>query len=117
MSPPGSVKRSVMRRGLPIRKERDHRSLPSGPGSTLTDPHRSTTKGRARPIVKEEGASLSMAVEHTPQPSLPAAPRAGEAITVRRKFTQPGVHPFDTVEWELRDARIGHGDRVAFEQR
>ncbi|MEA2222397.1 MAG: ribonucleoside-diphosphate reductase alpha chain, partial [Solirubrobacteraceae bacterium] len=30
---------------------------------------------------------------------------------------KPGVDPFDTVEWELRDARIGHGDRVAFEQR
>ena len=29
----------------------------------------------------------------------------------------PGRHPFDAVEWELRDARIGHGDRVAFEQR
>ena len=28
----------------------------------------------------------------------------------------PGVHPFDTVEWEMRDARIGHGDKVAFEQ-
>jgi ribonucleoside-diphosphate reductase alpha chain len=27
------------------------------------------------------------------------------------------MHPFDTVEWESRDARIGHGDRVAFEQR
>ncbi len=27
------------------------------------------------------------------------------------------MHPFDTVEWELRDARIGHGDKVAFEQR
>src|SRR5208282_2207278 len=25
--------------------------------------------------------------------------------------------PFDAVEWELRDARIGHGDRVAFEQK
>ena len=31
-------------------------------------------------------------------------------------FTSPGTHPFETVEWELRDARIGHGDRVAFEQ-
>ena len=35
---------------------------------------------------------------------------------MRRFFTTPGVHPFDAVEWELRDARIGHGDRVAFEQ-
>ena len=39
------------------------------------------------------------------------------ALTLRRVFTTPGVHPFDTVEWELRDARIGHGDRIAFEQR
>ena len=31
-------------------------------------------------------------------------------------LTTAGTHPFDTVEWELRDARIGHGDRVAFEQ-
>ncbi|HEX5853453.1 MAG TPA: vitamin B12-dependent ribonucleotide reductase [Solirubrobacteraceae bacterium] len=39
-----------------------------------------------------------------------------QALSIRRFFTKPGVHPFETVEWELRDARIGHGDRVAFEQ-
>jgi ribonucleoside-diphosphate reductase alpha chain len=38
------------------------------------------------------------------------------ALSIRRFFTTPGVHPFDTVEWEVRDARIGHGDRVVFEQ-
>ena len=27
------------------------------------------------------------------------------------------MHPFDAVDWELRDARIGQGDSVAFEQR
>jgi len=43
-----------------------------------------------------------------------AAP--GEALSIRRFFTTQGVHPFDTVEWEVRKARIGHGDRVAFEQ-
>ncbi|HEU4658246.1 MAG TPA: vitamin B12-dependent ribonucleotide reductase, partial [Capillimicrobium sp.] len=42
---------------------------------------------------------------------------AGEALRVRRLFTTPGVHPFETVEWEIRDARIGHGDKIAFEQR
>jgi ribonucleoside-diphosphate reductase alpha chain len=42
---------------------------------------------------------------------------ASEALRVRRLFTTPGVHPFDTVEWELRDARIGHGDKVHFEQK
>ena len=41
---------------------------------------------------------------------------SGERLSIGRFFTSPGVHPFDAVEWELRDARIGHGDRVAFEQ-
>jgi ribonucleoside-diphosphate reductase alpha chain len=40
----------------------------------------------------------------------------GKALFIRRLFTTPGVHPFEAVEWELRDARIGHGDRIAFEQ-
>jgi len=39
------------------------------------------------------------------------------SLEIRRRFTQPGVHPFDTVQWERRDARIGHGDKVSFEQR
>src|ERR687894_198299 len=57
-------------------------------------------------------------MEHSPQTALTTpAPRAGEALSVRRVFTKPGVHPFDEVEWELRDARIGHGDRVVFDQR
>src|SRR3954454_11557970 len=44
------------------------------------------------------------------------APQAGRALAVRRLFTRKGVHPFESVQWERRDARIGHGDRVAFEQ-
>ncbi|HVW18701.1 MAG TPA: vitamin B12-dependent ribonucleotide reductase, partial [Solirubrobacteraceae bacterium] len=53
----------------------------------------------------------------TPQTETAHDVRAGEALTIERVFTSPGVDPFDTVEWEVRDARIGHGDRVAFEQR
>src|SRR5215212_7511074 len=57
-------------------------------------------------------------MEQTPQTTIATAPRkTGEALSVRRLFTKPGVHPFDEVEWEIRDARIGHGDRVAFEQK
>ncbi len=41
---------------------------------------------------------------------------AGEALRLTRFFTQPDAHPFDGVEWELRDARIGHGGKVSFEQ-
>src|SRR3954453_19878238 len=56
-------------------------------------------------------------MEQTPQTTIATPPRSGEALSVRRLFTRPGVHPFDEVEWEIRDARIGHGDRVAFEQK
>src|SRR5215813_9424317 len=43
----------------------------------------------------------------TPQTTLTHDPRAGEALSVRRLFTRPGVHPFDTVEWETRTAAVG----------
>ncbi len=43
----------------------------------------------------------------TPQTTLTHEPRAGEALSVRRLFTRPGVHPFDTVEWEARTAAVG----------
>ncbi len=56
-------------------------------------------------------------MESPPQTAL-AHDRAGRsALSIRRFFTSAGTHPFDAVEWELRDAHIGHGDRVAFEQR
>jgi ribonucleoside-diphosphate reductase alpha chain len=45
-----------------------------------------------------------------------AAQTAAGGVEVRRLFTSPGRHPFDGVEWEIRDARIGHGEKVAFEQ-
>ena len=56
-------------------------------------------------------------MDQAPETTTMTQPKTGEALTVRRLFTTPGVHPFDTVEWELRDARIGHGDKVSFEQR
>ncbi|HEY5262114.1 MAG TPA: vitamin B12-dependent ribonucleotide reductase [Solirubrobacteraceae bacterium] len=40
----------------------------------------------------------------------------GAGLRLRRLLSTPEVHPFDAVEWETRDARIGHGDRIAFEQ-
>jgi ribonucleoside-diphosphate reductase alpha chain len=51
------------------------------------------------------------------QPIISHEAAAGEALAIRRYFTSDGTHPFESVEWELRDAHIGHGDRVAFEQR
>jgi ribonucleoside-diphosphate reductase alpha chain len=43
--------------------------------------------------------------------------RATDAgLTVERRFTTPGIHPFDEVEWEVRDAVIGDPSKPAFEQ-
>jgi ribonucleoside-diphosphate reductase alpha chain len=55
-------------------------------------------------------------MNQTPHPTISHETASGEALTVKRFFTTPGTHPFETVEWELRNALIGHGDRVAFEQ-
>jgi ribonucleoside-diphosphate reductase alpha chain len=41
----------------------------------------------------------------------------GAGVSVPRRFSQAGVHPFDAVEWEIRDAVIGDPDKPAFEQR
>jgi ribonucleoside-diphosphate reductase alpha chain len=38
-------------------------------------------------------------------------------LTVERRFTSPDVHPFDEVEWEIRDGVIGDPQNPAFEQR
>ena len=38
-------------------------------------------------------------------------------VTIERRFPQPGTHPFDAVEWEVRDAVIGDPANPAFEQR
>jgi len=56
-------------------------------------------------------------MESTPQTAPAQDVGTGSGLSIGRYFTTPGTHPFDTVEWERRDARIGHGDRVAFEQR
>ena len=46
-----------------------------------------------------------------------SAPKNGlEGLAIERRFSSLGTHPFDEIEWETRDARIGHGDKVAFEQ-
>jgi ribonucleoside-diphosphate reductase alpha chain len=46
-----------------------------------------------------------------------AARTAQGGLTIERRFTTPGTHPFDEVEWETRDALIGSPDDPAFEQR
>jgi ribonucleoside-diphosphate reductase alpha chain len=40
-----------------------------------------------------------------------------QGLAIERRFTREGVHPFDELEWELRDAVIGDPAKPAFEQR
>ncbi|MGI8428665.1 MAG: vitamin B12-dependent ribonucleotide reductase [Solirubrobacteraceae bacterium] len=58
-------------------------------------------------------------MEHTPQTQTTPSeqhPEADAGLSISRRFTTPGEHPFDAVVWELRDAHIGHGDKVSFKQ-
>ena len=62
-----------------------------------------------------------MAIAEIPQQSVsglaPAAPASKKGLRLERYFTKEGVHPYDEIEWERRDAVIpGEGGNV-FEQR
>jgi ribonucleoside-diphosphate reductase alpha chain len=47
-----------------------------------------------------------------------ASPRNGlQGLSIERRFSTAGVHPFDQIEWEIRDAVIGDPENPAFEQR
>ncbi|HEX3174642.1 MAG TPA: vitamin B12-dependent ribonucleotide reductase [Solirubrobacterales bacterium] len=47
-----------------------------------------------------------------------SAPKNGlKGLVIERRFSSPGTHPFDEVEWEVRDAVIGDPADPAFEQR
>ena len=47
-----------------------------------------------------------------------SAPKNGlKGLAIERRFSSAGTHPFDEVEWEIRDAVIGDPADPAFEQR
>src|SRR4051812_4744493 len=47
-----------------------------------------------------------------------ASPKNGlQGLSIERRFSTAGVHPFDQIEWEIRDAVIGNPASPAFEQR
>jgi ribonucleoside-diphosphate reductase alpha chain len=46
------------------------------------------------------------------------SPKNGlQGLSIERRFSAAGVHPFDQIEWEIRDAVIGNPESPAFEQR
>ncbi len=56
-------------------------------------------------------------MKQTPRTPITSEVQTGKGLSIPRYFSTRGTHPFEAVEWELRDARIGHGDKVSFEQR
>ncbi len=40
-----------------------------------------------------------------------------QGLSIERRFSSAGTHPFDEIEWEKRDAVIGNPESPAFEQR
>jgi ribonucleoside-diphosphate reductase alpha chain len=47
-----------------------------------------------------------------------SAPKNGlKGLAIERRFSSAGTHPFDEIEWEIRDAVIGDPADPAFEQR
>ena len=66
-------------------------------------------------VVGQRTAEAEMAAVLTPQTTTSAESRRG--LTMRRYFTEPGVDPYATVEWERRSAVIqGEKGEVVFEQ-
>jgi ribonucleoside-diphosphate reductase alpha chain len=48
----------------------------------------------------------------------PSTPQSGlQGLSIERRFSAAGTHPFDEIEWETRDAVIGNPESPAFEQR
>jgi ribonucleoside-diphosphate reductase alpha chain len=47
-----------------------------------------------------------------------STPKNGlRGLSIERRFSTAGVHPFEEIEWEIRDAVIGNPESPAFEQR
>src|SRR6476620_11531040 len=74
-----------------------------------------TRRRPAWPASQQLGERSSRTVERTPMSLAPEQTKIG----IRRHFTTEGVHPYDQVAWERRDARISNyrDGSVAFEQR
>jgi ribonucleoside-diphosphate reductase alpha chain len=56
-------------------------------------------------------------MSHSRSAAAPSVTASGAGVSVPRRFTEAGKHPFDCVEWEIRDAVIGDPAKPAFEQR
>src|SRR5215510_15299524 len=67
-------------------------------------------------LPSDEDRKNPPASEVSAPPRVDASPKEG--LRFARRFTHPGTHPYDEIEWELRDAVItSERGEIAFEQR
>ena len=90
------------------------RSAPTTPATTNGNGHKNGNgngngNAEAKPGVKTQTGYRQLK---------PGEERSWRGISIERRFTRPGVHPYDTVEWDTREAVITneHGKAV-FEQK
>src|SRR5947199_9397387 len=57
-----------------------------------------------------------MTITELPEQSVQSDPKA-KGVRLERCFTKEGVHPYDEIEWERRDAKIGGESGTVFEQK
>jgi len=77
--------------------------------------HGHNGNGNGKAAVRN-GASKAAATGYTQL--APGEKPTWKGLSIERRFTRPDVHPYDTVEWDLRDSAITneHG-KVVFEQK
>ena len=54
-------------------------------------------------------------MSHSRNAAAPSVTASGAGVSVPRRFTEAGKHPFDCVEWDIRDALIGDPAKPAFD--
>jgi ribonucleoside-diphosphate reductase alpha chain len=88
-------------------------------GSVMTTPSDQLATRIRKPVARITIASRSNHMSLAPDRTIGQGSSEAGVIGLHRHFTAPGIHPYDEVQWELRDARISNwkDGSVAFEQR
>ena len=88
--------------------------MPSDASATIYNPLQTRAEGiRSSSSRRREGDLKAWRRHRRPQSRIAVE---GKASRSSGTSPRPELIPLSTVEWELRDARIGHGGKVSFEQ-
>src|SRR2546421_41742 len=91
----------------PARAVRPRQARPRNAPRDEQAPGRDQRPPRARLAGRKENSnSLGEVMPDTRSPDTPTT-FATKGVRVERRYTEPGVHPFDAIDWELRDAEVG----------